>query len=184
MSTHVVLEGLPGSGKTTLASLLAEDGYIKIDEMLVHIAEGSDEFAYVTQDVAKVQKRAQGDKTVMDRSFLSTLGYNYANDICSGAVNFPRIKHKVDEELASGNLKEPDLVIYLQVPLATSLARQNPENDAFWRSEAMLLHFEEYVLSYLRNSYRGSVEYIDGTQPPALVFRQAKQAINKLRGGA
>lgn len=177
---HIVIEGLPGSGKTTLATSLTEGGYyIKIDEMLQPINEDADEFAYVEHDIAKCALRKKYRNTVMDRSYLSTLAYNFANDKYSGSKNYPRIKRRISNELRHRRLTEPDLIIYLVSTNETSLLRQKPENAAFWRINEMLGYSQEYVLKYLKRNYGGSVVYIDSSQSQEDVYKQAKDIISK-----
>ena len=182
---HIVIEGLPGGGKTTLATQLANrTGFVKIDEMLVPIPETGDEFLYVDHDIAKTTIRNRHEDTVMDRSYLSTLGYNHANDRQKGQDTFPKIKHRIDAELVSGRLSSPDLVLYLSVPVQTSLTRQKPENASFWREEQMLQYSEVFVLSYIQENFSDKVVYIDGTQPVETVYDQAIAAIRQRTPGA
>lgn len=176
---HIVVEGLPGSGKTTLVNSLTKGtDFVKIDEMIVPIAETADEFMYVEHDIAKCVLRDYHENTVMDRSYLSTLGYNFANDKYTGSNNFLRIKNRISEELDKGRLSDPDLLIYLTSSIETSLLRQKPENASFWRVHEMLRYSEQYVLEYLTINHGGNVVYIDGTQSKEEVQNQAKAIIS------
>ena len=177
---HIVLEGLPGSGKTTLATrLAATSAYTKIDEMLVPIQTGGDEFRYVDHDIKKHAMARQYRDSVMDRSHISTLAFNYANDRINALDNYPRIAERINEKLSDGELYDPDLVVYLTIPVELSLSRQNKTNESFWKNPLMLQLTDEYSRAYLDGTYTGSVAYVDTSRSDDDVYQEVLSLLEK-----
>jgi thymidylate kinase len=160
-----VIEGLAGGGKTSLAEFIKDAfDYIKIDEAIHTNIDGSDKDAYLKQDLDKHRLFHAHKNSVMDRSYLSTLAFNYASDHVFHTDAFPYISEKVNRYLASGALSIPERVIFIEVPIETSLRRQKKSNAAYWSDTSMLTFTDKFNKHYIDSLDPRTVLRIDGTQ--------------------
>lgn len=116
---HIVLEGLPGVGKTTFAAALAKHGTDRgtpvgvVPETVSSVANTRRCSEYLTHDCAKLRLalellRSGASYVVHDRSWVSTLAYSKANH----EKGIPE-SHEIWELL--GDLNPDDfLFLYLQ----------------------------------------------------------------------
>lgn len=109
----VVLEGLPGVGKTTLAKRLATEfkgEYIPEIISTDKFKPNQDKY-YIESEIAKAKKAAITNKKFcfLDRNHISMLAYNYGKK-----VNY---KENIYEVLVDRfkKLSEPDLYVYLRI---------------------------------------------------------------------
>lgn len=160
-----MIEGLAGGGKTSLAECIKDEfGYIKIDEAIHKEIDGSDRDAYLNQDIDKHRLIHAHKNSVMDRSYLSTLAFNYASDHVFGTHNFPYISEKVQKYLQKGILSIPEHVIFIDVPIEISLARQKKSNAAYWSDTSMLTFTDKFNKQYIDSLDPHTVLRIDGRQ--------------------
>lgn len=171
--SRIALEGLPGSGKTTLANMIASNmSYALIPEILYDIDTRSDHEEWVRHDIAKSYLFSNNDFAVMDRTFLSTLAVTYAID----TAGYPSVDRKINEALDANLLVNPDLVIYISITPEISLARQNDANSSIWFQREILCKVRDYYESVF--SHPETLPYklliIDGTNPLSTLLRQVK----------
>lgn len=174
----VVLEGLPASGKTTLADHLAvHDGFVKVNESLGVLggAHLSDDQRVIFDDtLAKYAKaREMMRNAVIDRGYLSMLAWDYCAEQLGHAHDLKEKMEWVSGALSDGRLFEPDLYVFLKVTPKTSLQRRPREvisNDVWSGPEGMRL-YDEYC-----------VEYFKGYSGPVIMFPQGTTTRDAVRG--
>ena len=79
-SNLIVLEGVSGVGKTTIANKLFEKGWLYISEVDEHhLAKKYTEEYFVIAEEIKIKKyvNSKADKIIMDRSPISIVAHNY-----------------------------------------------------------------------------------------------------------
>lgn len=152
MSFVLALEGLPGSGKTTLKNDLSF-GELVIDRVEQILPDDPDRDEHLTlQDIYRSDTlktlRATGgasDIAILDRYYLSTLSYQYAHDKTFGTQNYPKAATRYTQALAEGSIVEPDITIYIDTPLAQSYLRKGrTPNSDIWTNENFLRAIEEF----------------------------------------
>lgn len=143
----IVLEGMPGAGKTTLARALAADGakvlgeYTTCSGATIPLSGHPGTGDGAAHDANWLRKAAQGAAAVRDgaaayadRDWLSALAYAYSvADTDSGQLLRQRCAWAQDC-LAAGQLLLPDAYVIFHVTVATSLHRRPglPDSDHPW----------------------------------------------------
>lgn len=152
----IALEGLPGSGKTTLKNTLfiEQEGVERIDQILPDDPQDDTLMTLddiIKSDYLKTQKILETQSTfvLLDRYYQSTLAYQYAYDKLTNAQTYPQLKHTYDMALKTGNLVEPDKTFYINTPLEKSFERKGRSpGDAFWEDPRFLKCIHEYYISH------------------------------------
>jgi thymidylate kinase len=194
-SIRVVLEGLPGAGKTTLATRLSQRLECPlVPEWVGFQADGWTRFPlrtpfYFANDELKEQLASYVSQgcVLMDRHYASTLAFAYGLD----GEGQPNPRH--DESyagnhawyrrgLATGALRQADLVLVLDIPPHVSLERQ-PGARAFdpivWGEPERLEAIRRFYARFFREEEPSvRVLWLDGTRPPAELFERALTAIH------
>lgn len=162
---RIIIEGLAGGGKTSLAEFIRDEfGYAKVDEAIHETIDDTDKDAYLNQDIDKHRLLHAHENSVMDRSYLSTLAFNYASDHVFETHNFPYISEKVRSYLDDKTLTIPEHVIFIEVPIETSLKRQKKSNAAYWSDTHMLEYTDAFNKRYIAALDPETILRIDGTQ--------------------
>ncbi len=165
---RIVLEGLPGAGKTSLCNDLSKALNCP------HVKEWSawteqewrayqwNEPFYLANDSMKemLAQNCRSSWVVIDRHYASTLAYAFALSVAFPDKELlPR--HLADEKysdvlswyerkMEQGSLRKPDLVLLLDISTEVSHKRKPPENhkDPVWREpqalEAMRRYYRDF----------------------------------------
>lgn len=178
----VVIEGLPGAGKTTALTYLSSVGFTAVPEIIgQEPSEATEEF-FMQNDQRKQQLAdAAGGMVVMDRNFLSTLCYNFTHDAIFGSTNYGQIADRIGRSIALGELRQPDMYIFLLCTTSTSLARQNKTNASIWSNEMFLKDMNTFYLSYIQQSGRPYVVIDTDECKPSEVLRIIQEEVEKRR---
>lgn len=104
----VVLEGNPGTGKTTIKDNLKFDGVIieRIDQILPDNPDSDDQLVsadIVASDLLKSSKitKTKGKIIIMDRYIHSTLAYRYAYDRLYDTSTYSKLDHTYHREIVA-----------------------------------------------------------------------------------
>jgi thymidylate kinase/glycosyltransferase involved in cell wall biosynthesis len=170
----IVLEGLPGSGKSVLLSRLATIPHLRVVAEMVALIEESQALSYIDHDIKKYAAACCGKLTVMDRGIDSTLA---VESHWSDSDAYRLSQEVVSTARSNGALYDPELIIYIDIPVATSLSRQNVWNSPLWRNKELLFS----VKNYYERQYAGrkNVITIDGTQSIQSVYRDVIRALQQ-----
>jgi hypothetical protein len=168
----IVLEGMPGAGKTTLAAALAEDGATVLGEYTTpsratiplsdhpHASDGA------AHDANWLRKAAQADAALRDglavyadRDWLSALAFAYSIAGADGGQLLRQRCNWARDCLGVGQLLLPHAYVIFDVAVATSLRRRaaRPNGDHPWTTEGPLRR--------LRYFYTWPTQVIAGTHP-------------------
>ena len=130
MKKVVIFEGLPGSGKTAVADLLAANyGFIKINESKGFLdadtrRKSQQEIFQDTLERYQATKESQGEKIIIDRGCFSILAW----DCCEYALyHTEQLLEKsqwVNEGFTMGLLFQPTLYVYFKITPRQSLNRK------------------------------------------------------------
>lgn len=142
----VALEGIPGSGKTTLRSIIEVDD-LSIDRV-EQILPGDPEDDYdlgldkiIQSDLLKTKRTASGEHriVVLDRYYLSTLAYQFSYDSMNKTNTYGNLKKLYDDYLENGELVTPDVTFYIDTPVEESYARKNRvPGGSIWEDKIFL----------------------------------------------
>lgn len=148
----IILEGLPGAGKSTLANRFHEDAFI-IPEIVLDISNEKgkqNEFFYLENDYEKL-KRARENKgiTFIERSYASTLAHNYARLILDGSKDYFFLLESFAKNKAKDKIT-PVTYLYLDIEVRTSLLRKKRPvlTDDLWTQEKYLNIIHDYYKNY------------------------------------
>ena len=175
----IVLEGLPGTGKTTLSNLFSQE-ILVVPEIVLDIndAEKEGELFYFKNDLAKIKKAKEAkDVVLVGRSYASTLAHNYARLVMDSRSDYFNVLEVFAKNKKEGILV-PDLYIYLEIEVKNSLARKNrPVNrDDIWTQEKYLNIIQNYYKNYFQLIEPDiPVVVIDGEKELDIVYAEIKK---------
>ncbi len=166
----IVLEGMPGAGKTSLANLLTAQGEHVLPEYVVNQGmppAPEDNDAHQQNWERKEQLLAATSAhrpVIVDRNFLSSLAYAYS--IRSSNQGAQLLVERIGwcrERLASGQFEHPRIYCIFDCPIQLSLSRRGiaQPGDHSWTTWQ--------VLRELRRFYATMPEAL-GDLHPALMF--------------
>lgn len=177
----VALEGIPGSGKTTLRKTIGVDGFSidRVEQILPGDPDtdtnlGLDQI--IESDRLKTSRAMAGryDIVLLDRYYLSTLAYQFSYDIVSGSSTHKELAEKYKQYLDSGKLMVPDVTFYIDTPLKESYLRKSRlSGDEMWVNDRFL----ELNRTYYSN--QEGLHTIDGRRSLAEIQLEIESVIKK-----
>jgi thymidylate kinase len=182
----IVLEGLPASGKTSVANLLKDRyGFYKVNESLGYLRKESitetqeEVFNETVQKYLRAKKSKQN--TVIDRGYPSLLAWDYCAEKLGYSHNLEEKNKWVNNSLRKHELYEPDLYLYIQISPKTSLVRRPrfKNEDDVWSS----LFGMESCLDFYKNFFssdRKNVIFLDGSNSVENIEHKIRDIIHGL----
>ncbi len=131
MSKIIVLEGLPGTGKTTLVEHFSECSEVEtIAEIISNEKEWlatkkvEDQDFFWANDIEKFRRAHRSNKIVlMDRGYVSTLAYNFAKKQLEKDAHYDYLLGRYYIDFVEKSL-QPTHYVYIDVSLQDSFARK------------------------------------------------------------
>ena len=178
-----VLEGLPGTGKTTISKKLEEkDGFFRIGEILdgrgaeiePEASVGRPQEFFLNSDILKYSlgKQNSKDKIIIDRGPLSTIAYNMCID---GEDN-----KKLMRKLAALSEKYLKNVVYIYVRISPTLSvsrkRKGITNADMWSFKKNLGKTSRFYDEALCD--KKNVIVVDGSKKINKVYEEIRSKIN------
>ncbi len=182
----ISLEGLPGSGKSTILNMLSEK-YATVEEIVIDEGNFSDlrseKSIYILNDLQKMLKARQaGGISFIDRYFPSTIGYEYVK-LKNGQENeYYFALENIMPHIESGLV--PNLYIFIETDIEKSLERKRDINENnIWgnRNDLHLMNeFYNYYFEYLEPNTR--VARISNNQTIGEIYEEIIKTIEKENG--
>jgi len=189
---RIVLEGLPGSGKTTHAAAIASKfdlplipEWVGLTDRAWRDAGPNVPFYFANDELKEVMGRYFSHcPALFDRHYTGALAYGFAltglhgeaEDGESYDTNYQWYQHSLEQ----GKLTRPDLVVMLDISPATSLQRQ-PRATAFdplWGDpHALELMRHYYQLFYRQIEPDVQVHWIDAEASTGAVRGEIEQLV-------
>jgi thymidylate kinase len=192
---RIVLEGLPGSGKSTHALMIGEffncpviPEFAGFSAMYWIKHKLRSPFYRVNDEVKEfLAKQFESDMVIFDRHYVSTLGFSYTLD------KFKNINRLTDERYSfemnwylncrmNEILTPADIVIIIDIPSSTSIERKPSAREfdpIFGVIECLDCMKSYYVKFYEMIEPEVKVIWIDGTKEEDKVFRKITQIISE-----
>lgn len=196
----IVVEGIDGSGKTTLAERLAKDlkrrgrrvlrtrepGSTRVGENIrsILLDARNEAMTPLTELFLYMASRAQlvdrvirpalrrGTDVVCDRYYFSTAAYQ-------GAAGGLAIADILDLAERIARFERPDLVVILDLPPSAARRRRKPAGDRVERKGlAYQARVRKGFLQIARRDRR-RIRVIDAARPPETVFRDVRKEVDR-----
>lgn len=190
----VVIEGMPGAGKTMLLNALAADGHAVLPEyttrtgaLLTHgeHPDHTDEHGHLENWIRKTEQlRRHRELVLVDRDWLTALAWSASTSGLNDRASW------VHQKLACGNLVLPDYWIILDLPVTDSLQRRAGRLDPGhpWSDPAVLHRLRGFYHDPARRLASAHallattieavpVTHLDATNPTATLTAAALAAI-------
>ena len=180
----VILEGLPGAGKTSLLDLLHAEFFCVPESLPGFSGEAAGQEDFLRHDFAKLRAgRDSGTAALVDRGYASTLAWNYARLIVDGALDYYSLLGYAAKRMARQGCR-PDLYIVIDVDPATSLARKNRpvlEADLWTRPEYLAASGRFYEHYFAAVEPQVPCRRISGNEPLEAIATKILLIVNELR---
>jgi deoxyadenosine/deoxycytidine kinase len=198
---HIVVEGLPCAGKTTLCARLKDQMGLALVPELAQFLGKEERFpgdgktceeVYRIADWFLKKETARYDRarmllkrspTVMDRSFFTILTYNYAYQLLNRITPYEKLNRTVEQYIADGTFITPQLLIMLSISPDVLRKRRakriyvSPESlPDFWLDDRFLYPLIDAYKYYFCQLAVPVLE-IDGTLDRELIFECAASQI-------
>lgn len=183
----IALEGLPGSGKTTLVNLLRQrlSTSLRTVPQIIYSGKRRTQFSvqyYLENDVRKCARaerfKAKGFSVIMDRCVLSTLAYTATLDKFKNTKNYQYVVSQFFQFVRKGKLNLPDICIYIKITPATSVARKrrNRRHYYVWNDQQFLRTMDRHSQVRLR-SFKCRAKFINGNQSFSKVLSDVRSVV-------
>lgn len=179
-SRLVVLEGLPGSGKTSHLKYLSQHSYKTIKEISLKIPKRIDEKFFLQNDLEKYRKVPSRGLVIMDRNYVSTLSYNFSR-LLDGDFTFFRVLKWYLFSRSHGFIWQPYYYIYIRTPVAHSLKRKKRATaHKIWADPVKLRMMELFYNTFFLLIER-RVKRIDGSTSLISQQREILSFLNEIK---
>lgn len=151
----VVLEGIPGAGKTTVTHMLSSDPAVETVPQILPRDPGSMRPVsyYQRSDILKTRRirACRAPMCVLDRYVYSTLSYYWAHDQRYGTRHYPALVAWYRRALSNGSLIRPDVICVLDISPRVSQrrCRHRRRYDSPWTDSRFLGYVREYYQTEL-----------------------------------
>ena len=168
----LVLEGLPGSGKTTVGRLLEQSGWVFLPEVATLLGgkgipigdrgDTSSDFLIFSEEIQRVReiKRhiSEGRNVAADGYFPTDLSFAHARYKQNQSTCYPTCLNLYLNALTAGTILMPDLYVYLDIPIKDSMERQkNRKKDDFTTLNVNILRDVRRHLSFVHQVFESEV---------------------------
>jgi thymidylate kinase len=171
----LVLEGLPGSGKTTIGRMLMSQGWTYFPEIATVLGKDKipigdrgttlTDFMIFNEEIRRITEIekliSNGKDVVVDGYFPTDLSFAYARYKRRQSTCYPTLLSYYINALAQGSILKPDLYIFMEIPPAISVERQLTRNDEILTTLSLdILQNVTRHLDYIHNIFESDVPVI------------------------
>lgn len=178
----ICIEGLPGAGKTSLLNLLKNHfDALFLEEITLSEKGDRDNIYYLKNDLLKnkLAKKALTPLVFSDRSYFSTLAYNYAASYIEPENTYKTIKAIISKYLNAKRLTAPDICLFLDIDVKIAFNRQRKENyTKLWHNKQFLSHLYKFYAKNISKTFP-LVYKIDASRSLDTVVSEVKKIILK-----
>jgi len=193
----VVLEGLPGSGKTSVARLMISYGWKFYPEVATTLAEkgvpvgdaGTTEtdLQIFKEEIRRLREvrhdLAKGIDVLLDGYFPTDLSFAYARSQQGKSRCYVDLLEKYLQATRKGLLLKPDLYVYLDINADVSVSRQQERHAPHLKTiDRKTLGDVERHMRFMHEIFENDVPLVtvDGTRSSGEVFQDVAHQVKKL----
>ncbi|MBU0530987.1 MAG: hypothetical protein ABIH67_01865 [Candidatus Uhrbacteria bacterium] len=183
MGKVIVLEGLPASGKTTLANHFCDRfGFIKVNESIgrlsgIHLI-GSQTAIFEDTKMKYAKASLAAGNSIIDRGYPSLLAWDYCTEQLHATKNFREKEQWITYSIQKNEIFEPDAYFYLKIDQATSLRRRfrKTTKSDVWSGVAGMDHCQCFYNQFFSNlKTSAKIIAIDATETLPRVIAAAEK---------
>jgi thymidylate kinase len=194
----LVLEGLPGSGKTTIGQILASREWTYFPEIATVLGKneipigdrGTTLTDYIVfneeiRRMAEIEKLISNGRDVAVDGYLPTdLSFAYARYKRHQSMSYPTLFSYYINALVQGNILKPNLYVFMEIPVAVSVERQRIRNNEMLTTLSLdVLQNVAKHLDYVHDIFESDVPVIrvNATKLQDEITEEILSAIQKRR---
>lgn len=194
----LVLEGLPGSGKTTIGQILASRGWTYFPEIATVLGKNEipigdrgttlTDFMVFNEEIrriAEIEKLVSNGKDVIVDGYLPTdLSFAYARYKRHQSTCYPTLLSYYINALVQGGILKPSLYVFMEIPATVSVERQRTRNNEMLTTLSLeMLQNVTKHLDYVHDIFESDVPVIkmNATKPQDKLTEEILSAIQKRR---
>lgn len=184
----IVLEGLPGAGKTTIKDCFIDNNNVEaVDQILPDNPEDDSKLtlAFIkTSEKLKTEKFNSSMKKIVlfDRYYVSTLAYHWAYDAVFKTSTFEEVYRWYLTSLKAREINKPFLILYIKIPTKYAFSRKKrisskTSNNPWLRADFLEKFVEYYEYFFLNIEPETLVININGDKPFKKVIEEVKKYV-------